>query len=688
MAVPSCIKIRERLYQEARDADNFYFPRSRILSVFTTDDCLNKVYFCDCPLCHQDFRNPNNRHQTFDPQELLGQYATVYALLICLRRPGLIRYFQKHRKPLSGNFFFTADSLHFLLDEGVQLRSIIEDILDNQYRFHIRTIDRSREPVKIHPREVLPIRQNRQQTGQGSFGQVYGFEFAYDEYRGQGLRDISRFARKIFHRDTAGLEEWFNLLHFDRLQHPHLMSALAAFWYGDMFSIVFEEAEMTLGAYLENGGGGLYTHEALWDQVQGLADGLAYLHRGSDSFIAYHGDLKPANILIVKGVMKIADFGLLQVRYRSMANSLEAWSSESDSIAPSRRVYGGPDHSDKALMDVWSFAAIISEISVFDLEGIQGLKRYRQSRFDDVQKEALQYKTYGFRHDTKLKTSVSRTIDDLQQLVQNSEQEQTGISRFQRRFFNAGFFTLLRQMFSKDYVDCPPSIHVSEELKKIHRQATLPLQGVIQRGNIWDDVGIGAVPNSPRRPNYCGILLFDWKEGKSLLVQCVLYDYNDANIYIFQEPFMRLNQEHPSFDPEYTDRSSNRPSLRATLQQWDGRRYTFEFVELRDLLILQAAMTKQYAFNFSSFNLRSLSISEHNIPFPGRRRLALELNSAVVQLWSEKPLREDQILWPATLRIVNPRMHIAVICRSEKKLLLIKGIWAPRLINFADQNCQ
>jgi hypothetical protein len=60
---------------------------------------------------------------------------------------------------------------------------------------------------------------------------------------------------------------------------------------------------------------------------------------------------------------------------------------------------------------------------------------------------------------------------------------------------------------------------------------------------------------------------------------------------------MRLNQEHPSFDPEYTDRSSNRPSLRATLQQWDGRRYTFEFVELRDLLILQAAMTKQYAFN-------------------------------------------------------------------------------------------
>ncbi|CBF87364.1 hypothetical protein AN9302.2 [Aspergillus nidulans FGSC A4] len=678
MDVPPHIQIRDRLYLKARDADNDYFPRSRIMSVFTTDDCLRKVYFCDCPLCRQDFRNPDNRRQTFDSQELLGQYATVYALLIYNYRPGLIRHFQRDRRTLDGTHFFTEDSLRFLDKEGVQLRSIIQDILNNQYKFHIRVIDRSREPITMHRGEVLPIRQNMEQTGQGSFGQVYGFEFAYDEYRGQGLRDITRFARKIFHRDTAGLDEWFNLLHFDRLQHPHLMSALAAFWHEDKFSIVFEEADLTLGAYLENGGH-LYTHEALWNQVQGLADGLAYLHGRSGSVIAYHGDLKPANILIVRGVMKIADFGLLQVRYRSIANNLEVWSLESDTIASSRRIYGGPDHSNKALMDVWSFAAILSEISVFNLEGIQGLKRYRQRRFDDVQEATPSYKTYNFRHDTQMKASVSQTIDDLQQLVQNSEQQQTRISRFQRRFFNAGFFTLLRQMFSRDYADCPSSTHVSEELRRIHWQATLPLQEAVQRGNIWDDVSSGAVPNSPQRPNCrltdCGILLFDWKEGKSLLVQCVLYDYNDVNIYILQErsEVMRLNQEYPSFDPEYTDRSSNRPSLRATLQQWDGRRYTFEFVELRELLILQAAMTKQYVFNF--------------IPFSGRRRLVLELNRAVVQLWSEKPLREDQILWPATPRVVNPRMHIAVICRNEKKLLLIKGIWAPRLINFADLNC-
>ncbi|KAL5044295.1 hypothetical protein BDW71DRAFT_199151 [Aspergillus fruticulosus] len=676
---PACKLTRERLYQSARDPDNHYFPRSRILSVFRTEDCLRKVYFCDCPYCRADFRNPNNRHQTFDPEVLLDVYATVYALLICCHRPGLIRYFQKHRKRLSGTDFFTAGSLHFLIDEGVEDRSIIDDILHNQYMFHIRAIDRSREPITIHPREVLPIRQDKHQKGQGSFGQVYGFEFAYDEYRGQGLRDISRFARKIFHRDTAGLVEWFNLLHFDRLQHPNLVSALAAFWHEDRFSIVFEEAELTLGAYLENRGGGLYTHEALWDQVQGLAGGLAYLHGGSGSIIAYHGDLKPANILIVKNVMKIADFGLLQVRYRSIANALEEWSSESDAVASTRRVYGGPDHSDKALMDVWSFAAILSEISVFDLEGTQGLQRYRQSRFDDVQEGAPLYKTYGFRHGTQLKRSVSRTINGLQQLVQRTEQLQTGISRFQRHFYNEEFFSLLRRMLSKDYAGCPPSVDVSDELKIIHQQATQQPHGAVQRGNIWDDVRNGLVPDSPLRSNCrlqvkessasasnCGILLFDGKEGKSLLVQCVLYNYNDVNIYMIREPFMRLYQERPSFDPEYTDRSSERQSLRATLHQWDGRQYAFEFANVRDLLILQAAMTKQYAFNFISLS--------------SRRRPAVELHSAVVQLWSEKPLREDQILWPATLRIANPRMHVAVICRSEKKLFLIKGISAPHLI--------
>ncbi|KAL4995013.1 kinase-like domain-containing protein [Aspergillus recurvatus] len=687
---PVCRSTREQLIDRAMDPDNGCFPRSAIKNVFKTNDCLRRVYLCDCRFCRADFKvdplvNLDNRRQTFDPKELLDKYATVYALLIFSYRPGLIRSFQRHQRWLNGTDFFTADSLRFLIDEDVNgKKSIIDDVLRNQYRFQLRAIDRSREPLALDSREILPIRQDKQQKGKGSFGEVYGFEFAYPEYRGQGLRDISRFARKIFKHDTAGLEEWFNLLHFDRLQHPHLMSALAAFRHGDRFSIVFEEAELTLHAYLESDDL-LYNHEELWSQVLGLADGLAYLHGKSGTVIAYHGDLKPANILIVNRVMKIADFGLLQVCYKSITSPVESWSSEIDAIA-STRPYAGPYNPNrKSLMDVWSFGAILSEISTFDLEGKDGLQRYRHSRFDDSQKEG--YKDFCFHHEGQLKPSVTQKLNNLQALVRSSRQQEHSehVSPFQQHFFQQKFFDLLRQMLSDHHADCPTSEYATGALEGMHRQAMQETaQGASRRGDIWDDVKKGRVPGSPPEPNCrlqflekpsnpkCGLLLYDGQEGRSLLVKCVLYDYNDVDMCIFQEPFMRLHQERPSFDPEYTDSNSKLRSLKATLHQWDGRLYAFEFDDLRDLLILQAAMTKQYVFNLDSrsFILRSLSIPDHGILLSGRRRFAVELGRAVIQLWSEKPLREDQILWP--VRIANPRMHIAVICRSEKKLLLIK----------------
>ncbi|KAL4904029.1 kinase-like domain-containing protein [Aspergillus multicolor] len=568
MAQIECWLIREKLYDVAKDPDGNYFPRSAILSVFNTDDCLRQVYFCTCDICRQDFRidslvNPDNRKQTFYREELLDKYATVYALLICLKRAGLIRFFQKHRKYLNGSDFFTRDSLQFLIDERVRGQSIIHDILDNQYRFQLRAIDRSREPITLDPLEFLPIRQDTEQKGRGSFGQVYGFEFAYQEYRGEKMQHISRFARKIFQRDTAGLVEWFNLLHFDELRHPHLMSALAAFWHRDQFSIVFEEAEQTLDAYLKSDGG--IAEEELWSQVQGLADGLAFLHGSSGSIIAYHGDLKPANILIVRGVMKIADFGLLHVRYTSsIANPLETW--PSSDINASTRPYAGPSGS-KPAMDVWSFGAILSEIAVFDLDGTSGLQRYRQIRLNDSHEDSG-FHSYGFHHAGVLKRPVTETMDGLQEFVHNGRQQQNNalISPFHQRFFQQRFFDLIRGMLSDGHVYCPTSQHVAEELNEIHRQALLQPEGFSPQGDIWDDVRNERVPNSPSRSNCrlqvnestlvrlylivfrcakllelpsspkCGLLLHDGNEGRSLLVQCILYNYRDVNIYVIQEP--------------------------------------------------------------------------------------------------------------------------------------------------------
>ncbi|KAL4801853.1 kinase-like domain-containing protein [Aspergillus unguis] len=689
MAEATCILIREELRQA--ECPEEYYPRSAILEVFNSGDNLRQVYFCGCSFCRRDFRlgpdaSFDNRRETFDPEELLTKYATIYALLICYNRPGLIRYFQEHRTYLTGAAFLTRENLHFLVQKKVERQKIIDDILKYQYFFQVRAIDRSREPVTLDPREVLPIRQDANHRGRGSFGQVWGFEFAYDEYRGNGMRHISRFVRKIFHdrsRDTVGLVEWFNVLHFDRMQHPHLMSALAAFWHGDTFSIIFEEAEQTLEAYLQSDGG-TFSHEALWGQIEGLADGLAYLHGKAGTVIAYHGDLKPPNILIVKEVMKISDFGLLQVKNNMSGGPLAAWPSTEDIMA-STRPYAGPS-GNKASMDVWSFGAILSEIATFDLERKEGLEGYRQRRLHDQLESAPGHYTFGFHHDGYLKTTVAQQIDHLRELVHDSRSKKTNIHLppFQQHFFRQHFFDLLRQMLSNGHVECPASEHVAEVLKELHQRAQSE-HGLTNRGDIWDDVKDGILPTSPREPNCrlcvrlleepssspharCGLLLHDRQGGRSLLIQCVLYNHLDVDLYILQEPFMRLNQSRPSFEPDYTDKPP-----RATLHQWDETKYKFEFNDVRDLLILQAAMIQQYAFNFCSFQLHSFRIPDRSFPLGPRRRSTVALEKVVVQLWSEIPLREEQTLWRHSVQNYEPRMHIAIISVGMGKLLLIKG---------------
>ncbi|KAL2822907.1 kinase-like domain-containing protein [Aspergillus granulosus] len=509
MAEPACTLVREELREVAETGETYYYyPRSAILRVLNSNDNLRRVYLCDCASCRTDFNigpdaRLDNRHQTLDPEALLGNYATVYALLICSQRPGLIRYFQKHRTFLHGTTFFTRENLEFLTSESVRrTRSIIDDILRDQYSFQIRVMERSLEPITIHPREMLPIRQDRQEIGRGSFGQVFGFEFSYDEYRGKGLQHATRFARKIFFNSLnssdvdAGLTEWFNNLQLERLQHGHLMPALMAFWHEGRFSIVFEQAQQTLDAYLESDGS-LYSHEALWQQVQGLAAGLAHLHGNGTEVIAHHGDLKPANILIVNGVMKIADFGLLQIHHRAQLASNQPLTSDSYQLA-STRPYAGPS-GDKALMDVWSFGAILSEIATFNLEDSNALDRFRHSRLEDFPRDAPGFRTKGFHHDGRLKPSVARTIDELYELVRGGRQTQHGvhISQFQQHFFTEDFFSLLHQMLSDRLAECPSSQHVANTLERLQQQATQfqqhPVDRSDQRGDIWGDFTAGLV---------------------------------------------------------------------------------------------------------------------------------------------------------------------------------------------------
>lgn len=84
------------------------------------------------------------------------------------------------------------------------------------------------------------------------------------------------------------------------------------------------------------------------------SNGLAYLHGQSvtgEQLLngkMYHRDLKPSNILIVDGIMKIADFGLSQYKPNpKLSNSQFIGGSKHAALG----VYAPPPHQDDTMRD-------------------------------------------------------------------------------------------------------------------------------------------------------------------------------------------------------------------------------------------------------------------------------------------------------------------------------------------------
>jgi serine/threonine protein kinase len=251
------------------------------------------------------------------------------------------------------------------------------------------------------------------------------------------------------------------------------MSALGAYMHGNIFFILFEEAEHSLHDYL-NGKGPRFDSAELWKQFEGVASALACLHQLVPSGrLAYHRDLKPANILIVNGVMKISDFGLLEFK---PVRSSEA-STSSGIISNIRHDYGpppGPRYSQKS--DVWSLGTIASEIAVSDIQGVKAIEEYRKDRIRDTEDGTSQgSKTFYLAN--SVKKSVLDRHQQLEALVKplhpSTKAKAKALSEWQVRFYTPGFFLLLKRMFDLT--------HTSEEVVNQLMTLTRP------RLDIWEE---------------------------------------------------------------------------------------------------------------------------------------------------------------------------------------------------------
>jgi hypothetical protein len=141
-----------------------------------------------------------------------------------------------------------------------------------------------------------------QSIGKGSFAEVWRAE-------GPGGTEV---AVKIISHSLSQEEaqrEKEALEHVKRLRHPYLVQTQAYYAVNGRLYVVMDLADCTLNDRVkecrEQGLPGLPLDELL-RYMREAAEGLDYLH----SVGVHHRDVKPANLLLLKGHVKVADFGL------------------------------------------------------------------------------------------------------------------------------------------------------------------------------------------------------------------------------------------------------------------------------------------------------------------------------------------------------------------------------------------
>ncbi|KAF1942093.1 hypothetical protein EJ02DRAFT_454596 [Clathrospora elynae] len=133
-----------------------------------------------------------------------------------------------------------------------------------------------------------------------------------------------------------------------------------------------------------------------WNSLFKVADAIRHVHhlevpRGKNGPLRYHGwhaDIKPDNILIIRGQRKLADFGFSSF---TLVAKRQDGSVPTELIRGFTDTYGAPEVSrmkrpDGTLsgvtqsIDTWSFGCVLSVAATWVVLGFQGVRQYEQLR--------------------------------------------------------------------------------------------------------------------------------------------------------------------------------------------------------------------------------------------------------------------------------------------------------------------
>ena len=205
---------------------------------------------------------------------------------------------------------------------------------------------------------------------------------------------------RVFESERGILEELGS-----KGQHPHLVSLLCTYKWGDRYHLVFPWAEGNLCEYWEREPMPEFTEQIVhWSlrQMAGLAGGLSEIHNfkvpsddpntSHNARYGLHGDIKPKNSLFFKkrpnyedpmGVLQIADFGLARFhRFESRSRVPSSVVTPSPTYSPPDPMIG--DFISRTY-DMWSLGCVYLEFATWLILGNEAIHEFSNCRGNTTQ---------------------------------------------------------------------------------------------------------------------------------------------------------------------------------------------------------------------------------------------------------------------------------------------------------------
>lgn len=210
MAPALCDQIGARLRHSEKLLNVRHKPRSApetflkpvdVKKVLATGP-VEELFLCPCEsCCWYSNCSAERRRDNYRPKELMGAYATIFALLLMENCAALIYEFQKREITLDQRLY--QDHLNFLLPlltprwsetanttVQIQVKELQTRILKRQHVLFARPLEVRDVQRELDAEEALPIDEDEQSKGKGGFGEVFAFRI-FEEYKGEGFKALN-----------------------------------------------------------------------------------------------------------------------------------------------------------------------------------------------------------------------------------------------------------------------------------------------------------------------------------------------------------------------------------------------------------------------------------------------------------------------------------------------------------------